>query len=108
MSSYGGGVTQAKGDYTTAQSDDALVAAKSGYRIKVAAVYVMSQVAGEATFESGGSSVVWEVYPGDSGGAAQSAPAGEFLFGTAAGESLTVTTDITGKHFVSVLWKYVV
>lgn len=93
------------GDYTSAQTDTALVAAVSGKQVRVAAVYVMSDTAGTVTFESGGSTVVFEVYPGDSGGASVVAPTGQFLFKTVAGESLTVTTDIAGNHAVNVLYE---
>ena len=104
-SSYGGGLVQGKADRTAAWAAGALVAAKSGYKVKVAAVYVMSAVAGEVSFLDT-ADVVWEVYPNDGGGVASEAPAGEFLFETAAGVELTCTTDITGDHFVSVLYKY--
>lgn len=102
--SYGTVLAQAKGDYTTAQTDTELVAAVSGASVKVAAVYVMSDTAGVVTFESDGSTVVFETYPGANGGLAFAAPAGQFLFETVAGESLEVTTDITGNHFVSLLY----
>lgn len=93
------------GSYTSAQTDTELVAALSGYRIGVAAVYVMSAVAGEVIFESGGSTEVFSVLPGDSGGVQAVAPPGQFLFTTASGESLTVTSDIAGEHRVNILYR---
>lgn len=105
MSSYGIELPNAFGDYTTAQTDTALVAAVTGKVIKVAAVFVNSVVGGIVTFESGGSTAIFEVYPGANGGAVVAAPEGQYLCRTTAGESLTVTTDITGAHSVNVLYR---
>ena len=95
------------GDYTSAQSDTSLVAAVSGKRIRVAAIYVMSAVAGEVVIESGGMTAIFVVHPGANGGVQATAPDGQFLCSTSEGESLTVTTDITGAHTVNVLYQVV-
>ena len=102
--SYGMRLPNVFGDYTTAQTNTALVAAVTGKSIGVAAVYVMSAVAGTVTFRSSTTSVIFEVYPGANGGVQAVAPDGQFLFDTVAGESLTVTTGITGDHAVNVLY----
>ena len=109
MSSYGMRLPNVFGDYTTAQTNTELVAAVSGKRIGVAAVYVMSAAAGTVTFESDGAgvTVIFEVYPGANGGVQAVAPDGQFLFTTVAGEALDVTTTITGDHAVNVLYQVV-
>ncbi len=102
---YGVKLQQASLQSASAWSDESLVAAGgAGTYVKVAAVYVMSKVAGEVTFETGGDTVVWEVYPAANGGMQQTAPEGQFLFVCDANEALTVTSDITGEQFVSVLY----
>jgi hypothetical protein len=95
---------QAKEQTASAASGNVLVAGTSGLKVKVAYVFASSSVAGTVTFESGATNRRWELYMGANGGATATAPFGEFLFETAAGESLTWDSDITGNHFVAVLY----
>ncbi len=99
-------LTQVSGDYTSAQSDASLVAAATGAQIHVNSVYVMTDTAGTITFESDDSpdDVRWRVFPGANGGLGLSAPEGEALFSTDAGEALIVTSNIASNHFVSILY----
>ncbi|MCH8831104.1 MAG: hypothetical protein IID45_16150, partial [Planctomycetes bacterium] len=48
-----------------------------------------------------------ELFPAADGSDSMIAPAGEFLFHISAGVDLDVTTDITGAHYVHVLYKIV-
>ena len=106
-SSYGGGVRNANLDVATAQSSTKVVDALTGYRIGVIAVYATSAVAGQVTIEDGAGDS-FELYPAVDGADSMVAPSGEFLFHIAAAVDLDVTTDITGGHYVHILYKYVV
>ena len=72
--------------------------------VKCAAVYVMSDTAGTVELESGAATLKWPVWPADNGGQNFAAPVGQFLFKCAAGEALTVKSDITGEHAISILY----
>ena len=102
---YGTLLPQAKEQRSSAASDAVLVAGASGATIRVAYVFVTSATAGTITFESGASNLRFELYVGDNGGMTAAATEGQYLFATAAGESLTWTSDIAGEHFVSVLYQ---
>jgi len=106
-SAWGGGVANAQLDVATAQASQVVVAGKTGFRIGVIAIYVSSAVAGQVTVEDGAGDD-FEVYPAVDGAASFVAPTGEYLFYVTAGVDLDVTTDITGAHYVHILYKYVV
>lgn len=107
MSSYGTRLAQALEQRGTPASDDTLVTGASGTKVAVAYIYVSSSVAGTVTVESGASTRKFELYVAEDGGATATAPEGQYLFLTAAGESLTWTSDISGSHFISVLYQKV-
>lgn len=102
---YGAKLLRATEQSSAALSNEELVAAGgAGTYVKGAAVYVMTDTAGTVTLETGNSAVVWEVYPAANGGMQMVAPDGQWLFVCAENEALTVTSDITGEHFVAVLY----
>ena len=105
-SSYGGGVQNAQLDISVAASSTKIVDGVSGSRIGVIAVYATSAVSGAVTIEDG-SGDSFELFPAADGSDSMIAPAGEFLFHISAGVDLDVTTDITGDHYVHVLYKIV-
>jgi len=104
-SPYGGGVEVARLDVATAATSTKLVTGVTGTRIGVIAVYASSEVAGQITIEDAGDA--FELYVAIDGATSMVAPTGEYLFHIAAGVDLDVTTDITGKHYVHILWKQV-
>ena len=106
-SSYGGGVANANLDIAVAASSTKVVDLLTGFRIGVIAVYATSSVAGQVTIEDGAGDS-FELFPAVDGGDSMVAPSGEFLFYITAGVDLDVTTDITGAHYVHILYKYVV
>ena len=83
-----------------ALTDSTLVAAQADKIIILHWVLVTSAAAGTVTIRSGGSERLFETYPDASGGAAFSVD-GE-LARAVRGEALTVSSDITGAHFVAV------
>lgn len=85
-----------------ALADSQLVAGVAGKVIVVHWVLVTSAVAGIVTLESGTATRLLEFYPDASGGAALVGGGEVELSRTAAGEALTVTSNITGNHFVAV------
>ncbi len=102
------------GNYTTAQTATALIAAPNTNRaIRVWSIFVMSDTAGIVTFLDGtGNTVRFEVYPGANGGANKDAPVIPHtqnfgIFTVATAEPLDVTTDITGNHAVHVIYEEV-
>ena len=102
------------GDYTTAQTATALIAAPgTNNAIRVWSIFVMSDTAGIVTFLDGtGNAVRFEVYPGANGGANKDAPVlpdhrNFGIFTVALNEPLDVTTDITGAHSVHVIYELV-
>ena len=102
------------GNYTTAQTATALIAAPNTNRaIRVWSIFVMSDTAGIVTFLDGtGNAVRFEVYPGANGGANKDAPIipqhqNFGIFQVATAEPLDVTTDITGNHAVHVIYEVV-
>lgn len=105
-SSYGGGVQNAQLDIAVAATSTQVVAGVAGTRIGVIAVYATSSVAGQVTIEDG-SGDSFELFPAIDGADSMVAPAGEFLFHITVGVDLDVTTDITGAHYVHILWKRV-
>jgi len=105
MVGYGVKLGQAKVQSSAALVHSELVAAgPSGSAVQVAAVFVMSDTAGTVALESGGVTTKWEVYPAANGGQNFAAPVGQFLFECDEAEALAVSSDITGEHFVSVLY----
>ena len=105
-SSYGGGVVPARLDVSTAQASVKIVDGVATTRIGVIAVYATSAVAGQITIEDG-SGDSFELFPAIDGSDSMVAPSGEYLFHIAVGVDLDVTTDITGNHYVHVLYKIV-
>ncbi len=102
------------GNYTTAQTATALIAAPGANRAwRIWSIYVMSDTAGIVTFLDGtGNAVRFEVYPGANGGANKDAPVlpdtrNFGIFDVATNEPLDVTTDITGNHAVHVIYELV-
>ena len=92
----------------TALTDSELVAAVAATRIRVKALIVLSDTAGTVTLESGGTTDLIEGYPAAGGGYDLSgclAHEKAFLCETALGESLTVSTNITGNHTVTVIYE---
>lgn len=83
-------------NYDTAQTDHELVAAKTGYTIEVASLYIMVDTAMSVVFESGGSTARFRAFPAANGGAALPASGGQSIFDCLEGESLTVTTSGAG------------
>ena len=100
--SYGARLPQAAGIYSSAQTATQLVAGVAGARIKVAAVYTRAEASGTISFLSENDATArWQ----DIGtGANGVATEGQFLFVCDAGDDLDVTSDISGGHFVSVLY----
>ncbi len=102
------------GDYTTAQTATALIAAPgTNNSIRVWSIFAMSAVAGIITFLDGtGGAVRFEGYPVIGGGFNKDAPElpdhrNFGIFTVASGEALDVTTDITGAHSVHVIYEVV-
>lgn len=90
-----------------AQTNTSLVAAVTGKKIKVAAVYVSAAAANTFAFLSGASGtekfnvqVAAGLHP-----PAFVAPPGEFLFETAAGAALVYTSSTTAISAVTVLYQ---
>lgn len=82
-----------------------VVAADPGRQICVAHVYVMSDTAGTITLEDGADGTeLLEFYPAANGGAELTAPVGEYLCKTTAGNALVWDVDTTSTSFISVLY----
>ena len=88
-------------DASTQQSDQQLVAAVSGKKIRVGTIYVSTDTAITVTFESSTTTAKLKLYAGATGGVVLDG-AGQWLFETAAGESLTVTTSAVANVWVDV------
>ena len=102
------------GDYTTAQTATALIAAPTANNaIRVWSIFAMSDTAGTITFLDGTANTVrFELYPVAGGGVNKDAPvipdnANFGIFTVAAGEALDLTTDITGEHGCHVIYEVV-
>ena len=87
----------------SALTDSELAGAVASTQINVHAIVVSTDTAGTVTLESGGTTRKFELYPGANGGIAMAGSEPyDPLFECDAGESLTVTTNITGNQFILV------
>ena len=89
---------------STAETDTELVAAVASQKVKVAYIFFTTDQALLVTFESSTTTEKFILTPAANGGANILAPPGLFLFETAAGESLTYTTNAGAKHLVYVAY----
>lgn len=89
---------------TSAQTNAALIAAKSGRFVVVDGVYVSSAVALTVSLvNSATHDVVWRQYVGANGG---SLVAAANLVHSKSGEGLDLTTSTDGGVFISVMYHY--
>lgn len=105
MSIYNQNLPKAYLDTAVQATDTELVAAKSGYTIEVASLYVMADTAMTVTFESGTSTARFKVFPAANGGVAIPA-GGQSIFDTLSGEGLYVSTSTAGNCFAVVSYFY--